>query len=255
MNDVRELLGRAAEDAGQPEISTRAVYARAARVRLRRRGAVSAAALAVVAAGAVAAPGLASGLASEEPPQESSVAAPVELVGNGGRAKQLAELLPKGVGKVEQVSLPVIINGDKDKREMDGLHGPLDGHFAVRKDGGVGYLVIGFLKGEPAGGQGPGSDPCEPVAGQPGPEDCVNEELPDGSVLSTWSDSMNVSGKPMWGRELVGRLVLKNGGVLAVRDSTGLRSERAQGPLLKNPPLTRAQLRTLLLSPELLPKK
>ncbi|MFG2625616.1 hypothetical protein [Streptomyces sp. NPDC048473] len=41
----------------------------------------------------------------------------------------------------------------------------------------------------------------------------------------------------------------------AVRDSTGIKSEQAQGPLLKTPPLTRAQLRTLMLSPELLPKK
>ncbi|MEL5954776.1 hypothetical protein AADR41_08345 [Streptomyces sp. CLV115] len=252
MNDVRELLGRAAEDAGQPDISTRAVYAKAARVRMRRRGVVSAAAFAAVAAGVVVVPGLSSG---DEQQQEAQVAAPVELVGNSGRAKQLTEVLPKGVGKIEQVSLPVIINGEKHERKMEGLYGPLDGQFSVRKDGGVGYLVIGFMKGGPGGAQGPGSDPCEPAAGQPGPADCVNEKLPDGRVLTTWSDDMNISDKPVWGRELTGRLVLKDGGVLAVRASTGLRSERAQGPLLKNPPLTPEQLRTLLLSPELLPKK
>lgn len=38
-------------------------------------------------------------------------------------------------------------------------------------------------------------------------------------------------------------------------DSTGFEAATAQGPLLRTPPLTRAQLRTLTLSPELLPEK
>lgn len=103
MNDVRELLGRAAEHAGQPVISTEVVYARAARVRWRRRATVAAAAFAVVAAGAVAVPGLGSQTKQE---QNASVGAPAESVGNGGRAKQLVELLPTGVGSIEQVSSP-----------------------------------------------------------------------------------------------------------------------------------------------------
>ncbi|SCE62760.1 hypothetical protein GA0115261_114703, partial [Streptomyces sp. OspMP-M43] len=56
MNEVRELLDRAAEGAGQPAFSARAVYAKAARIRRRRRAAASAAVLAVVAAGAFALP-------------------------------------------------------------------------------------------------------------------------------------------------------------------------------------------------------
>ncbi|WP_326767778.1 hypothetical protein OG978_27540 [Streptomyces sp. NBC_01591] len=250
-NDVHELLGRAAEDAGQPATSTRTVYAGVARVRLRRRVTVSVAAVAVVAAGAVAAPNL----APKGDTQETSVAAPVELAGNGGRAKELAKVLPRDVGAVAQVSLSVILKGDTTQREMPHLEGPLDGHFSVRRDGGVGYLVIGYMDTGKPGAADPNGDPCKPAQGQPGLADCVNEELPDGRVLTTWSDPMNYEGAPPWGQELVGRLTLKDGGVLAVRDSTGFKGERAQGPLLKTLPLTRAQLRELLLSPELLPKK
>ncbi|GFN07092.1 hypothetical protein Smic_56480 [Streptomyces microflavus] len=52
MNDVHELLDRAADEAGAPGFSTDAVYARAARIRRRRRAVVSAAVLTVAAAGA-----------------------------------------------------------------------------------------------------------------------------------------------------------------------------------------------------------
>ncbi|MEE1750888.1 MULTISPECIES: hypothetical protein [unclassified Streptomyces] len=247
-NDVHELLGRAADEAGQPATSTRAVYAGAARVRLRRRVGVSVAAVAVVAAGAVAVPSL----APKGDTQETAVAAPVELVGNGGRAKELAKVLPEDVGEIDQVSLSVIRDGDTSEKEMPHLEGPLDGHFSVRKDGGVGYLVIGYMD---TGNPGAADDPCKPVQGQPGLADCVNEEFPDGRVLTTWSDPMDYGVTPQWGKELTGRVTFKDGGVLAVRDSTGFKGERAQGPLLKTPPLTRAQLRALLLSPELLPKK
>ncbi|MFF2325332.1 MULTISPECIES: hypothetical protein [unclassified Streptomyces] len=255
MNDVQELLGRAAEDAGQPVISTQAVYARAARVRLRRRVTVSTAALAVVAAGGVALPGLTSGAK----PQESSVAAPAELAGNSGKAKELVGLLPKDVGSVEQVSLAVIIKNATSQQAEEHPVGPLDGQYAVRRDGGVGYLTLGTMTAETVAKKHGGSDPdanlCEPTNGETAPADCVREELPDGRVLTIWSDPMTYAGTPLWGTELVGRLTLKDGGLLAVRDSTGIKSKQAQGPLLKTPPLTRAQLRTFMLSPELLPKK
>lgn len=61
MNDVRELLGQAADDAGRPVISTEAVFAKAARVRWRRRAAVTATAVCAVAAGAFVVPQLTSG--------------------------------------------------------------------------------------------------------------------------------------------------------------------------------------------------
>ncbi|MGW1845591.1 hypothetical protein [Streptomyces sp. NPDC001966] len=248
-NDVHELLGRAADDAGAPATTTRTVYAGAARVRLRRRVTVSVAAAAVVAGGAVVVPNLASEGGGA---QETAVAAPVELAGNSGRAKDLARVLPKDVGEIDQVSLSVVIKGATSEREMPHLQGPLDGHFSVRKDGGVGYLVIGYMK---TGSSAAGDNPCEAVPGVPAMPDCVNEKLPDGRVLTIWSDPMNYDGAPQWGRELVGRLVSKDGAVLSVRDSTGFKGERAQGPLLKTPPLTRAQLRELLLRPEMLPEK
>ncbi|MEV7237765.1 hypothetical protein AB0N06_28565 [Streptomyces sp. NPDC051020] len=255
MSDVRELLGRAAEHAGQPVISTEGVYAKAARVRWRRRATVAAAAFAVGTAGAVAVPGLA-----EQPQEEqASVAAPAEPAGDSGRAKKLVELLPKGVGSVEQVSLAVIMKHATPQQAKEHPVGPLDGQYAVRRNGGVGYLVIGAMSGEQVrkkfDGSAPADDLCKPTNGERRPTDCVREELPDGRVLTIWSDSMNYGGTPKWGFELVGRLTLKDGGLLAVRDSTGFRADTSQGPLLKNTPLTRAQLRTLMLSPELLPKK
>ncbi|MFV5996006.1 hypothetical protein ACNPQM_27195 [Streptomyces sp. NPDC056231] len=255
MSDVRELLGRAAEHAGQPVISTEGVYAKAARVRWRRRATVAAAAFAVVTAGAVAVPGL----TAQPKEEQASVAASAEPAGSSGRAKKLVELLPKGVGSVEQVSLAVIIKHATPQQAKEHPVGPLDGQYAVRRDGGVGYLVIRAMSGEQVrkkfGGFAPADDLCKPATG-PRPTGCVREELPDGRVLTIWSDSMDYGdGTPKWGFELVGRLTLKDGGVLAVRDSTGFRADTSQGPLLKNTPLTRAQLRSLMLSPELLPNQ
>ncbi|MGW1703999.1 hypothetical protein ACWCP8_00200 [Streptomyces sp. NPDC002206] len=254
MNDVRELLGRAAEHAGQPVISTEVVYARAARVRWRRRATVVAAAFAVVAAGAVAVPGL----AAQTKQQNASVGGPAEPAGHSGRAKQLVKLLPKGVGSVEQVSLAVIIKHATAAQAKEHPVGPLDGQYSVRRDGGVGYLVIGTMDAKSVvkklGGFDPAADICKPTNGEPRPADCVREELPDGRILTIWSDAMNYDGTPRWGSELVARLTLKDGGLLAVRDSTGFTSDRSQGPLLKSTPLTRAQLRALMLSPELLMK-
>ncbi|WP_406092647.1 hypothetical protein [Streptomyces sp. NBC_01013] len=258
MNDVRELLGRAAEDAGQPVISTEVIYARAARVRRRRRVAVSAAAVCAVAAGAFVVPGLPAG--QEQAPRTSSVAAPAEATGNSERARELTELLPDGVGSVEQVSLAVVIKHATPEQAEEHPVGPLDGQYAVRRDGGVGYLVVGVMDAKMMrkkfGGGPQEANLCKVMVGEPHRTDCVREELPDGRVLTTWSDSMDYGdGTPQWGPELVARLTLKDGGQLAVRDSTGFEADSALGPLLRTAPLTRAQLRTLVLSPELLPAK
>ncbi|MFE7469060.1 hypothetical protein ACFU6R_33800 [Streptomyces sp. NPDC057499] len=252
-NDVHELLGRVADDAGEPTTSTRAVYAGAARTRLRRRVGVTTAVVAAVAAGAAVLPGPAPAgdRADRAAAPEATVAAPVELVGNGGREKALAKVLPGDVGVVNEVSMAVILDGDTSQREMPHLQGPLDGSFSVRRDGGVGYLTIGYMK---TGSGGRSQDMCEPAGGFPGATDCVNEKRPDGSVLTTWTESMEGVDRP-WGPELNGRLTMRDGGVLAVRGSTGFEGKRAQGPLLKSPPLTRDQLRSLLLDPALLPEK
>ncbi|MGN5632795.1 hypothetical protein [Streptomyces sp. AC154] len=258
MSDVRELLGRAAEDAGRPVISTEAVYAKAARVRWRRRAGISAAAVCAVAAGAFVVPGLSAG--QEQSPRTSSVAAPGKLGGDSARAGKLAGLLPAGVGSVKQVSLAAIIKHATPAQAKEHLYGPVDGQFAVRRDGGVGYLVIGLMNAKmldkKLGGGPRDTDLCAALPGEPHRTDCVREELPGGRVLTLWSDSMDYGdGTPQWGPELVGRLSLPDGGELAVRDSTGFEADTAQGPLLKAPPLTRAQLRTLMLRPELLPEK
>lgn len=254
MNDVHELLGRAAEDAGQPVISTETVYAKAGRVRTRRRAAVSAAAVCAVAAGAFVVPGLAG-----QSPQKASVAAPTELVGNSGRAQQLVKLLPADVGAVEQVSLAVIIKHAAVEQAEEHPAGPLDGHYAVRRDGGVGYLTVKVMNAKmlekKLGGRPADTNLCKVGAGEPQRTDCVREELPDGRVLTIWSDAMDYgTGTPQWGPELAARLTLEDGGQLAVRDSTGFEADTAQGPLLKTPPLTRAQLRDLMLRSEVLPK-
>ncbi|MFE6041561.1 hypothetical protein [Streptomyces sp. NPDC056452] len=257
MNNVHELLERAAESAGRPDVSTEAVYARAARIRFRRRAAVSAAALAVVAVGAVTLPGYADGTKAE---QSSVASAPAPQTGRTEKAQRLAALLPPGVGDIEQVSLAVLIKQATAEQDDKEYAGPLDGQYAVRRDGGVGYLALSVMdraqvakkfKGSPRG------DLCVPQ-GQDSPRsDCVHEKLPDGSALTIWSDSMAYGdgGTPRWGPEFTGRLELKDGSLLAVRSSTGYTGDRSQGPLLTSPPLSREELRTLLLSPQVLPQK
>ncbi|THA70328.1 hypothetical protein E6P78_10200 [Streptomyces sp. A0958] len=258
MNDVRELLGRAAEEAGRPVISTEAVYAKAARVRWRRRAAVSAGAVCTVALGAFVVPQLSS--SAPESPRTSSVAAPVKSPGHTGRAARLTELLPGGVGAIEEVSFADIIKHASPLPPEPPRTGPLDGQYAVRRDGGVGYLTVDVRDAKAVkrklGGSPRVKDLCKPGNGEPARTDCVREVLSGGRVLTIWSDAMDYGdGTPQWGPELTARLTLADGGELAVRDSTGFEADIVQGPLLKTPPLTRAQLRELMLRPELLPKK
>ncbi|TXS38006.1 hypothetical protein [Streptomyces sp. OR43] len=245
MNDVRELLGRAAEEAGRPAISTEEVYARAARVRRRRRVAVSAAAVCTVAAGAFVVPGISAG--GEQAPRKSSVAAPAKPVGNTERATALIKLLPEGVGAVEEVSMSDILKDGMPEAEVP-PSGPLDGLYAVRRGGGVGFLVIG---GSPRT-----HDRCTPTTGVLSRPDCVREELPDGRVLTIWSGpSEGVHSFIQWGPQLLAVLTLADGRQVTVSDSTGFEAYATLGPQLKTPPLTRAQLRTLMLRPELLTEK
>ncbi|GAA2975085.1 MULTISPECIES: hypothetical protein [Streptomyces] len=253
MNDVRELLARAARDAGRPAVSTGAVYARAARVRFRRRAGVAGAALAVVATGGVALPQLTDGT----PTGTSVAAAPVATASGGDKAGRLAALLPEAVGGVEQVSLAALIKGVPPEQAGETYVGPLDGQYLIREDGGAGYLTLSFMKPaqvERKFGGSLGGDLCATQGKEPPRTDCVRERLPDGGVLTTWRDAMAYGGSPQWGPEITGRLVLKDGSLLAVRSSTGYLGPRSQGPLLRNPPLDRAQVRALMLRPELRPR-
>ncbi|MGW2279715.1 hypothetical protein [Streptomyces sp. NPDC001770] len=257
-DDVKNLLERAAADAGRPVLSTEAVYAGAARVRFRRRAAVSCAALAVVAAGAVVVPQL--NQDSATPLERVSVAA--SATSGADKARRVAALLPTGVGRLEEVSFVVLIKHVKPSEDTRHFIGPLDGDYAVHKDGGVGYLSFEIRSAkESAAKSGDGAplaaqDLCEVNGKEPGRADCVREVLPDGRVLTTWSDAMDYgAGTPQWGPEIDGQLVLEDGSALMLRSSTGFEAKGAQGPLLKTPPLTAAEVRDLLKRPELLPGK
>lgn len=245
MNDVRELLGRAAEEAGQPAVSAEVVYARAGRARRRRRVAVSAAAVCAVAAGAFVVPALSAG--QEQAPRKSSVAAPAKPAGNTERARKLIRLLPDGVGSVEQVSMADILKDGMPAAEFP-PSGPLDGLYAVRRGGGVGFLVIGSAPRT--------HDECTPTTGVLSRPNCVREELSDGRVLTIWSGPPEgVHSRIKWGPELLAVLTLADGRQVTMSDSSGFEAYATLGPQLETPPLTRAQFRALMLSPELLPKK
>ncbi|WP_328719477.1 hypothetical protein OHT52_08230 [Streptomyces sp. NBC_00247] len=256
-DDVRKLLERAALDAGRPVLSTEAVYAGAARVRFRRRAAVACAALAVVAAGAVAVPRL-----KQDPSLDRiSVAASTGTAG-ADKASRVAALLPAGVGRLEEVSFAVLIKHVKPGEGKRDHLGPLDGEYAVHRDGGVGYLAFEVRSAKEvaakSGDRVPVADQdlCEAEGKEPPRVDCVREVLPDGRTLTTWSDAMDYGdGTPQWGPEIDGRLTLEDGSVLVLRSSTGFEAKGAQGPLLKTPPLNSAQVRDLLTRPELLPAK
>lgn len=261
VSGAKELLGRAVADVGRSTVSADAVYAKAAKVRWRRRAVMSGAALALVAAGAVSVPVMAA-----QDSDTTSVAAPPGLAegkGDQAKAEQLAKLLPAGVGTIKEVRRDVLIKGVDPKKPAPKYLGPLDGQYAISRDGGVGYLSIatntwrqihvktGVAK--PLGTMA--EDLCAPDAPKAGPPlDCVREKLPDGRVLTIWrTPAANTSGEPRWGTELTGRLALQDGEALFARDITGFRGKGELGPLLKTPPLTRAQFRELLLRPELLP--
>ncbi|MFF8465574.1 hypothetical protein [Streptomyces griseus] len=259
MNEVRELLDRAAEAAGQPAFSAQAVYAKAARIRRRRRAAASAAVLAVVAAGAFTLPRT----GGDDDPAPASVASagPSPSAAAADRAGRLAALLPPDVGEIEEVSLLALIKGATPEQARTARLGPLDGQYAFRRDGGVGYLVLSLedreavekKTGRPAD---PDEDLCVRVGQEPSRTDCEREALPDGRTLTTWRDTMDVGGDDSvgWGPELAGRLVQPDGSQFLVRSSTGFEGTGTQGPLLPEPPLSRARLKALLTGPEVLPK-
>ncbi|WP_103530655.1 hypothetical protein [Streptomyces sp. SM11] len=263
MNDVRELFGRAVEAAGKPAFSAGAVYAKAARIRSRRRAAASAAVLVVVAAGAFALPRTGgdedpahTSVASAGPSASPSVPAPASA-----KAERLAALLPADVGEIKEVSLAVLIKNATPEQARTTYLGPLDGHYAFRKDGGVGYLLLTLMDreamekktGSPAD---PAEDLCARVGQQPARTDCVREVLPDGRALTTWHDSMDREGDDSvgWGPELVGRLAQSDGSQFLVRSSTGFEGSGTQGALLPEPPLSRQQIKELLTGPEVLPR-
>lgn len=253
IDGVRDLLERAVADLGRPAVSTRAVYAEAARRRRRRRAVVTGAALLAV-AGAVVVPGLVSARTGGTAPAGTAA---VQVRGTD-RAGLLARLLPPGAGTVEQADWSAPLRAGDPAHSAGRELGPLDGQYAVRREDGVGYLSLGLRSREDvalkssAGGWA--DDRCASDA-LPAPRlDCVREQFPDGRVLTIWRVAPGpATVQPRWGTELAGSLTLTNGQVLLARDSTGFQGRGQLGPLLKSTPLTRTEFRALLLRPELLP--
>lgn len=246
--DVRELLAHAVPDVGRLDVSTEAVYAAAARVRRRRRAAAAGAALLAAAVAAVVPSLVSTGTAGP-----ATAAAPPAHVRSTDRAAALAALLPPRVGAIEQADVGA-------PPHTGAVHGPgpLDGQYAVRREGGVGYLSLDLESRAGAvlknGGKGAEADLCAPDALPEPRPDCVREQLPDGRVLTVWRVPATPAGtEPRWGAGLAASLTLTDGQVLTARDLTGFQGTHRLGPLLAAAPLSRAELRALLLRPELLP--
>lgn len=263
----RELLGRAVGGVPVPTGgSTEAVFARAARVRRRRWGAVTVVAAAGVAAGVVAGPGW---LMYEEAGPNVGTAQPVGEATQD--AARFAKLLPAGVGEIRETELRP---GDifwSLQYAQTGTSAVYHGDFTVNRDGGVGYLRVDGVNG---GHQATGfKKPCvwRPKAAidrttrdrgvlYSVEQSCTFERLPNGDVLESresW-DQFNVlvgtNSVQKWGKSLSVTLYLKSGGYLQVDDTVGFTGKDSLGKPLDSLPLTKDQLRELALDPKLLPE-
>ncbi|MGW3646518.1 hypothetical protein [Streptomyces sp. NPDC000878] len=251
----RELLGRAVGGVPVPSGgSTEAVFARAARVRRRRWGAVTVVAAAGVAVGVVVGPGWltydrgggrVADTTTPKPPGEATA-----------KAARLAKLLPAGVGEIREVNMDAVL---WPKSTSGGVRTtykqyPYFGSFTVSRDGGVGFIRVINGYGSTEGVRW--KNPCS-IPGNEPQEGCTFERLPNGDVLEYQTGMDDLSSLAMderrtWGEYLTVRLYRRNGDVVEVQDSTGFTGPTSLGPLLKTLPLTKGQLRELALVPEVL---
>ncbi|MFF3518968.1 hypothetical protein [Streptomyces sp. NPDC002573] len=245
---VRELLWKAAGPVPVPESrGSEVVFARAARLRWRRRAAVTGVVAAVVAGGVVVGSGVLPGGRGE------NVAASPTAGEFGTGVVGFRKLLPADVGKVREVSLLRLIKGVSNAPAPKKI-GPYDGDYAVVRDGGVGYLVVHVMSAKAVKAEGAEQDPCALPHETPERIKCTSEKVPGGAVLSIWQWAATQNVQPKYsGAELAASLRLKDGSLLTIRDWTGFLGKGSEGPLLKTFPLTRAQLRELALKPQLLP--
>ncbi|MFF3463979.1 hypothetical protein [Streptomyces sp. NPDC002619] len=245
---VRELLWKAAGAVPVPASrGGEEVFARAARLRWRRRAAVTGVVAAVVAGGVVVGSGVLPGGRGE------SVAASPTAGEFGGGAAGFRKLLPGDVGKVREVSLLRLIKGVPNAPLPKDV-GPYDGDYAVTRDGGTGYITVRVMTAKAVKAKGVGEDPCAPKHQPLEMIKCTSEKVPGGALLSIIQWAGIKATQPTYnGTELNASLRLKDGTLLSIRDSTGFLGKGSQGPLLKTFPLTRAQLRELALKPELRP--
>ncbi|MFD8801612.1 hypothetical protein [Streptomyces atroolivaceus] len=264
MNDVHALLERAVAPAGHPAVSTETVYARAARVRSGRRAAVSAAALAVVATGAVTLPGFVGDAETEPLPVAAAPAQPAE---GGEKAERLSTLLPSEVGEVRYSGGSVLmLPGRPFKPGTEGgvaVHwatddtGPLDGAYAVPEGGSITlHTVDAEFVADKLGPDASGPGLCARQEREQSVTDCVSEELPGGEVLTTWSTPQDRRHEGTQQRAATGgRLLLKDGAMLVAGSTARHTGDASEEVPDTSPPLSREQLRTFLLRPELLPEK
>ncbi|MEV6015988.1 MULTISPECIES: hypothetical protein [unclassified Streptomyces] len=249
---VRELLGRAVDEVRMPgNQGAETVFAKASRVRRHRRTAATGAVAAVVAAGLVLGPGVLSGTG-----HGASVASTPTAGEYTTKAGRFAKLLPAGTGRISEISLVRLFKQEPKAPEPKPV-GPYDGAYAVARPGGVGYIAVGVATASvisaKTGAKGLGN-PCKdaPKDGRLG---CTTQKLSDGRLLAVWETPPSdpaLHPVPADGREFEARLVLKDGGFLDVRASTGFQGKGQLGPLLKTPPLTRDQLTELIRNPALL---
>ncbi|KDN84790.1 hypothetical protein [Kitasatospora cheerisanensis] len=201
----------------------RSPFARAARIRRRRR-----AGLGLAAAGLLAAALLVQGPGAPRPP--SAPDRPERQ-----QARRLEALLPAAVGAVE---LAVPLPGPAG--------GPLDGVYWIRKDGRLGVIRIetGPATSAPLSctPELPGATGriCEDRAIRPRTGLTVDQRPePDGAVELAWGSSVDAV------------LPLPDGRALFVDAISGYRGRRAPGPAMDAPPLTADRLRELVRRSEL----
>ncbi|MEH0418585.1 hypothetical protein [Streptomyces sp. B21-083] len=247
----RELLGRAVGGVTVPTGGgTEAVFARAARTRRRRWGAVTVVAAVGVAAGVVAGPGW---LTYDEGGGRAANTGTTQPPGRAtALAAEFAKLLPTGVGAIREVDMDYLLFREPEHPEA-GPFGKYYGSYTVTRDGGVGYLRVinTFSKVQSPSWKSPCSLP-----GKEDGQECTFERLPNGNVLEFrkgWKHgSVFMDKRRTWGEYLIATLYLKTGGTVEVHDTTGFTGRYSLGPLLRTAPLTKSQLRELALTPELL---
>jgi len=248
---VRELLGRAVDDVRMPESrGSETVFAKASRVRWRRRTAATGVAAAAVAAALVFGPGV---LDTGHGASVASAPTAGEYTTKAGR---FAKLLPAGTGKISEISLLRLMK-QAPKAGQPKPVGPYDGDYAVARPDGVGYISVNVTPRSAVDAKTDGAglrNPCRD-APRDGRVGCTTQKLSDGSLLGVWETppaDPALHPVPAGGREFDAGLRLKDGRYLVVRVSTGFQGKGQLGPLLKTPPLTRAQLARLIQNPALL---
>jgi hypothetical protein len=250
---VRELLSVAVSDVQRPPgESDGQLISRARRIRRNRR-ARGAAALSLTAVAAVvcAVTVTRSDIGTGSTPPGNVPATPARSATAPSAASptdRVRVLLPPGVGALTKVSTPMEHVGRTTRPEP---RSPLNGRYTVRKSGTAGYLEVDILDPAHDGMPDPsaavlrGTDMCfpQPAGSFRKPNyGCTKQNLADGSQLKTWVTPPAAG----TGVAYEAQLVLPDGRKAGLIACSG---NPAYGPLMPAPPLTRAQLASLVRQP------